>query len=298
MYPSINQSFHRSTKSIHPSTYISIHPPIHLQYWSSIHPSTTSIHTLYNHPSIHISIHHNIIHPCTLSLGLYDMSHAIFNAHLVSKASPVIGGNFHHVCDFTWSSIYHTEPLFTDKLHKSRLIINVHNIHHSIYSICPCIIFIIHLQYPSIHHSIYSICPCIIHSIYNIHPSIYLSIHIHQSIYPSSIYSICPCIIFIIQLNIHLHPSLHLQYLSMHNIYQSKIYIHPSILQLHLQYLSMHNIYHQSKITSIHIHPSIYRSIYSICPSIIYFIHWQYPSPPQKPIHPSSEFWLNSAEHN
>ncbi len=53
------------------------------------------------------------------------MSHAIFNVHLVSKADPVISSNFHHVHDFTWSSIYHTEPLFTDKLHKSRMIINV-----------------------------------------------------------------------------------------------------------------------------------------------------------------------------
>ncbi len=45
--------------------------------------------------------------------------------HLVSKAGPVISNNFHHVRDFTWNSIYHTEPLFTDKLRKSRLIMNV-----------------------------------------------------------------------------------------------------------------------------------------------------------------------------
>ncbi len=54
-------------------------------------------------------------------LGLHDISCAIFNAHLVSKAGPVISGNFHHVRDFTWRCIYHTEPLFTDKLRKSRL---------------------------------------------------------------------------------------------------------------------------------------------------------------------------------
>ncbi len=53
------------------------------------------------------------------------MSHVIFNAHLVRKAGPVISGNFHHVCDFTWRCSYHTEPLFTDKLRKSRLIMNV-----------------------------------------------------------------------------------------------------------------------------------------------------------------------------
>ncbi len=53
------------------------------------------------------------------------MSHAIFNAHLGSKAGPLISGNFHHVRDFTWSSIYHTEPLFTDKLRKSWLLMNV-----------------------------------------------------------------------------------------------------------------------------------------------------------------------------
>ncbi len=53
------------------------------------------------------------------------MSHAIFNAHFVNKAGLEISGNFHYVRDFTWSSLYHTEPLFTDKLHKSRLIMNV-----------------------------------------------------------------------------------------------------------------------------------------------------------------------------
>ncbi len=37
--------------------------------------------------------------------------HAVFNAHLVSKAGPVISGNFHHVRDFTRSSIYNTNPL-------------------------------------------------------------------------------------------------------------------------------------------------------------------------------------------
>ncbi len=58
-------------------------------------------------------------------LGLHDISHAILNAHLVSKAGPVISGNFHNVHDFTWSSIYHTKPLFTDKLCKSRLIMNM-----------------------------------------------------------------------------------------------------------------------------------------------------------------------------
>ncbi len=58
-------------------------------------------------------------------LGLHDISHAIFNAHLVSEAGPVISGNFHHVRDFTWSSIYHTESLFTDKLHKTTFIINL-----------------------------------------------------------------------------------------------------------------------------------------------------------------------------
>ncbi len=51
--------------------------------------------------------------------------HAIFNAHLVSKAGPVISGNFHHVRDFTWSSVYHTELLFTDKLRKTMFIINL-----------------------------------------------------------------------------------------------------------------------------------------------------------------------------
>ncbi len=53
------------------------------------------------------------------------MSHAIFNEHLVSKAGPVISSYFHHVRDFTWSSIYHTEPLFTDKLRKTTFIINL-----------------------------------------------------------------------------------------------------------------------------------------------------------------------------
>ncbi len=58
---------------------------------------------------------------CVCVLGLHDISRAIFNAHLVSKAGPVISGNFHHVRDFTWCCIYHTEPLFTDKIRKSRL---------------------------------------------------------------------------------------------------------------------------------------------------------------------------------
>ncbi len=58
-------------------------------------------------------------------LGLHDMLHVIFNAHLVSKAGPVISGNFHHMRDVTWSSIYHTKPLFTDKLHKSWFIMNM-----------------------------------------------------------------------------------------------------------------------------------------------------------------------------
>ncbi len=49
----------------------------------------------------------------------------LFNVHLVSKTGPVISNNFHHVRYFTWSSIYHREPLFTDKLCKSRLIMNV-----------------------------------------------------------------------------------------------------------------------------------------------------------------------------
>ncbi len=80
---------------------------------------------------------------------------------------------------------------------------------------------------------------------------------------------------------IDIHPSLHLQYLSMHNIYHpTKIDIHPS---LHLQYLSMHNIYHPSKIY-IHPHTSIHRSIYSICPCIIFIIHLKYTS---IHIHPS-----------
>ncbi len=46
----------------------------------------------------------------TPALGLHDISHAIFNAHLVSKSGPVISGNFHHMHDFTKSSIYYTEP--------------------------------------------------------------------------------------------------------------------------------------------------------------------------------------------
>ncbi len=58
---------------------------------------------------------------CVCVLGLHDISRAIFNAHLVSKAGPVISGNFHHVRDFTWRCIYHTESLFTDKIRKSRL---------------------------------------------------------------------------------------------------------------------------------------------------------------------------------
>ncbi len=58
------------------------------------------------------------------AVGLHDISHVMINPHLVSKASPVISGNFHHVHDFTWSNIYYTEPLFTDKLCKSRLIMN------------------------------------------------------------------------------------------------------------------------------------------------------------------------------
>ncbi len=40
---------------------------------------------------------------CTV--GLHDIWHVIFNAHLVSKARPVISGNFHYVRDFTWNSI-------------------------------------------------------------------------------------------------------------------------------------------------------------------------------------------------
>ncbi len=53
------------------------------------------------------------------------MSHAIFNAHLVSKAGSVISVNFITCVDCTWSSIYHTEPLFTDKLRKTTFIINL-----------------------------------------------------------------------------------------------------------------------------------------------------------------------------
>ncbi len=35
----------------------------------------------------------------TFGLGLHDISHAIFNAHLVSKGGSVISSNFHHVCE-------------------------------------------------------------------------------------------------------------------------------------------------------------------------------------------------------
>ncbi len=43
----------------------------------------------------------------SLILGL----HAISNAHLVSKAGPVISSNFHHVHDFTQSSIHSQWPM-------------------------------------------------------------------------------------------------------------------------------------------------------------------------------------------
>ncbi len=46
-------------------------------------------------------------------LRLHDISHVIFNVNLVSKASPVISGNFNLVCDFKWSCIYHTEQWIT-----------------------------------------------------------------------------------------------------------------------------------------------------------------------------------------
>ncbi len=38
-------------------------------------------------------------------LGLHNISHSIFKVHLASKAGSVISGNFHHVRNFTWSSI-------------------------------------------------------------------------------------------------------------------------------------------------------------------------------------------------
>ncbi len=47
----------------------------------------------------------------TPALGLHDISHAIFNAHLVSKAGPVISGNFHHVRDFT-RAVFTTQTHF------------------------------------------------------------------------------------------------------------------------------------------------------------------------------------------
>lgn len=61
----------------------------------------------------------------SLSIGLYNILQAISNVYLVSKASPVISNNFHHVRDFTRSSIYNTEPLFTDKLLKTTFNINL-----------------------------------------------------------------------------------------------------------------------------------------------------------------------------
>uniref|UniRef100_A0A8C0XSM2 Immunoglobulin V-set domain-containing protein n=1 Tax=Cyprinus carpio carpio TaxID=630221 RepID=A0A8C0XSM2_CYPCA len=47
---------------------------------------------------------------CTINIEM------IFNAHLISKAGSVISGKSLHVRAFTWSSIYYTELLFTDKL--------------------------------------------------------------------------------------------------------------------------------------------------------------------------------------
>ncbi len=73
---------------------IFMHKMISFQIWCLLHVSKYLGQGHVYHGVASPSIQNSLK---MFGLGLQDMLHAIFNAHLVSKAGTVISGNFHHV---------------------------------------------------------------------------------------------------------------------------------------------------------------------------------------------------------